>query len=158
MDPCFSTERVAIIHEGIIFSRLDKVRDLATWPVAIENLRVCSTIVPGYLNCGFCEKCVRTKLELMAVGLEIPNTFKNRTMEAAQLPVFRIKYQSSCYRDVVVPLKERGHDKLAKAIEQRLLLSPLLNAVKKADEKWTGGNLTKTVRRIKPSAWQKSRM
>lgn len=68
LDPNFSSAELQLQHTGIVFSRLDKVRLIADWDCALENLRVCTENPLGRLNCEECEKCVRTMLELLAVG------------------------------------------------------------------------------------------
>lgn len=67
LDPCFSTERTEIVHDGATATRVDKVRYLATRPVALENLKVCYQEDIEH-NCGRCAKCVLTMLELQASG------------------------------------------------------------------------------------------
>jgi len=68
IDPNYSSTALRIRHEGILFSRLEKVGLLADWDVALQNLRVCTMNPPGLLNCGKCEKCIRSMTELLAVG------------------------------------------------------------------------------------------
>ena len=67
LDPLFSTERTEIVHHGATATRVDKVRYLATKPVALENLKVCYH-EDTENNCGKCGKCVMTMLELHACG------------------------------------------------------------------------------------------
>jgi hypothetical protein len=69
VDGLLSSQRVTVVHEGSRFSRLEKVRELATWPTAIGALRVCSANAGIEANCGRCEKCLRTRLELLAAGI-----------------------------------------------------------------------------------------
>ena len=82
LDPNFSTHTLRVHHDGVALSRLEKVRSLLDWPVALQRLRVCNRsefYKPGMLNCGKCEKCVRTMLELLAVGaLEKSGHFRHR--------------------------------------------------------------------------------
>ena len=70
VDGLFSSQRLTVIHDGWRFSRLEKVRDLATWPTALAALRVCPANAGDEINCGRCEKCLRTRLELLAAGVE----------------------------------------------------------------------------------------
>jgi hypothetical protein len=70
VDGLFSSQRVTVIHDGSRFSRLEKVRDLASWPTALAALRVCPASRGDQANCGRCEKCLRTRLELLAAGVE----------------------------------------------------------------------------------------
>lgn len=52
--------------------RTERVRRMAANPEAVDTLRVCwGDKVPGR-NCGRCEKCVRTKLGFLALGLPVP--------------------------------------------------------------------------------------
>jgi hypothetical protein len=68
-DPLLSSPLLAIIHDGAAYGRIDKLRELATWPAALAKLRVCWQ--PGRSeNCGKCEKCVRTQLMLELCGVE----------------------------------------------------------------------------------------
>lgn len=55
--------------------RTEKARALRDEPAAYRNLRVCweQPTVAG--NCGSCEKCVRTKLNLLAAGISDTSAF-----------------------------------------------------------------------------------
>ena len=67
LDPLWSTERTAVVHEGMERTRLEKVRYLADQPIVLQTLKVCygkDTVS----NCGRCDKCLRTMLELYACG------------------------------------------------------------------------------------------
>lgn len=60
LDHFWSSGNVEVIHDAPEFGRIDKVRQIAHWDLAMENLRVC-WLNPGQeYNCGTCEKCVRT--------------------------------------------------------------------------------------------------
>lgn len=51
---------------GAELTRLEKVKLISAWEASVNNIRVCwEGSVPGE-NCGSCEKCVRTQLELAA--------------------------------------------------------------------------------------------
>ncbi len=69
LDPLWSSECVEIVHHGAESSRSQKIRTLAAWPEALENLRVCWKNTGGAYNCGRCEKCLRTMVELILAGL-----------------------------------------------------------------------------------------
>jgi hypothetical protein len=76
LDPRFSTERTEIIHWGDA-SRIQKAARVAQSPAALETLRVCQyDQISSDLNCGRCEKCLRTMVELHALGaLELAPVF-----------------------------------------------------------------------------------
>ena len=68
LDPLWSTESLEFIHDGCEASRIDKVALLAHSDIALQHLRVCFRSASTALNCGQCEKCLRTMLNLAAVG------------------------------------------------------------------------------------------
>jgi hypothetical protein len=68
LDPLWSTERMEIVHSQPGVSRVEKAALIASSEVAMANLRVCYLPPPGMVNCGRCEKCLRTAVSLAAVG------------------------------------------------------------------------------------------
>lgn len=68
-----------IIHGDTSISRSDRLAEIADDPTVQGHLRVCWQNVPGALNCGRCEKCVRTMTCLAGLGrLEAFTTFPDR--------------------------------------------------------------------------------
>ena len=68
LDPLWSTERTAIVHDGAEATRLQKVRFLADHPVALDTLKVCYEADTEF-NCGLCSKCLVTMTELYIAGV-----------------------------------------------------------------------------------------
>lgn len=58
-DPLWSSRRLEIVHDGSLAHRTAKLESLLDDPVARNHLRVCAKAV-DQLNCGRCEKCLRT--------------------------------------------------------------------------------------------------
>jgi len=70
LDPLWSTEALAIVHDGAEATRIEKIRDwIAKSDVALRHLRVCWENRDGDYNCGKCEKCVRTMVNLELTGV-----------------------------------------------------------------------------------------
>ncbi len=70
------THLFPLVTDGAELTRMEKVGLLSEWEVAVNNIRVCwEGSVPGE-NCGVCEKCVRTQLELAAFGITPRGNFK----------------------------------------------------------------------------------
>lgn len=67
LDPRWSVSGLEIVHDGLHWTRLEKLRmiAMASWP--LETLRVCNS-TRGRLNCGRCEKCMRTMTLLRMLG------------------------------------------------------------------------------------------
>ena len=68
-DPLLSDERLRIVHDACEARRMDKVKRLATEPLALKYLRVCWGREDGMYNCCRCEKCIRTMTSLAILGV-----------------------------------------------------------------------------------------
>ena len=123
VDHLFSSQTLQIVHDGSRFTRLEKVRALARWPTGLAALRVCPESPPGKANCGRCEKCLRTRLELLAVGVEAsPALGPSLTPielweEAVPAPS---GHRAIMYEDLLPALRARGLDALCRALEERV--------------------------------------
>ena len=60
----------ALVTTGYGLSRTEKAAALAGYDAVTENLRVCWEGPMTGRNCGECEKCIRTALNFLAVGLD----------------------------------------------------------------------------------------
>ena len=67
LDHRWSTNRLKIIYDGAGADRVEKTDFIAHDPLAQRHLRVCFSQFEA-LNCGRCEKCVRTMLTLEIAG------------------------------------------------------------------------------------------
>jgi len=123
VDGLFSSQRLNVIHDGSRFSRLEKVRDLARWPAALAALRVCPASEGDRVNCGRCEKCLRTRLELLAAGVEETAAFGPSLTpielwhEAVPQP---IGDRAVRYEDLLPALRARGLDALCRILEEKI--------------------------------------
>ncbi|BCM93133.1 hypothetical protein IAD21_05021 [Abditibacteriota bacterium] len=80
--PLYSTGRFAIEYDGAAFMRTKKMSEIVEWPEVLENLRVCNRPDSADVNCGRCEKCVRTILTLRIIGIQDPPCFPNTLSDA----------------------------------------------------------------------------
>ena len=108
------------------FSRLQRVRMLAQWPEAMEALRVRWTmknIPEGALNCGYCSKCLRTMLELVACGaLSSAPTFPVKEVDSKMVNLIHIdnKLALEYFEELADPLRSIGREDLASAVQWKL--------------------------------------
>jgi hypothetical protein len=122
LDSNYSTVDLHIRHDGVAWSRLTKTQLVADWDVALANLRVCNRSADcraGMLNCGRCEKCVRTMLALVALDvLADAPTFPEPDVSPPSVARVAINdpYVESCYRDLLAPLRDRGREDLVRAV------------------------------------------
>ena len=145
VDPRFGSADLRIYHDGLRFSRLEKTRLVSEWPTGMKNLRVC-TGSEGPLNCGRCEKCIRTKTALLAIGvLDEAESFRDKEVTVDLLSTIELQfdYQRSCYEDVIAPLEERGYLDLASYIKKMIKRYYTVKKIKDVDNKLLRGSLAK---------------
>jgi hypothetical protein len=123
VDGLFSSQRITLVHDGSRFSRLRKVQDLLSWPTALSALRVCPVAAGPRANCGECEKCLRTRLELLAAGIEETETF-GPSLPPSELwdkaAAGAIGERAIFYEDLIEPLRARGLDALCHLLERKV--------------------------------------
>lgn len=84
VDPLWSTEKTEIIHDGGEATRNEKAAFIAHSNTAMRTLRVCWETPDNAYNCGRCEKCLRTMINLESAGaLERCTTFERKLEPAA---------------------------------------------------------------------------
>ena len=123
VDPLWGTDQLQIIHDGCEATRVDKVAAISTSDVALKTLRVCWRNPEGAYNCGQCDKCLRTMVNLYLAGALGRCTTLPGTLNLDQLA--RAPIQSSNSRafaqENLRALRARNADpKVIKALEDAL--------------------------------------
>ena len=119
LDPLFSSYDLRIQHRDVEIPRFEKLRIVSEWDVAFQNFRVCLQNEPDRLNCGWCEKCVRTMTGLVALGkLAQTRAFveEDVTPELLSRAKMTIKNRQPFYVELIEPLRRQGRDDLADII------------------------------------------
>ncbi len=127
LDPEYSSYNLRIRHRDHELSRLEKLRIVAGWDVAFQNFRVCLANVEDRLNCGRCEKCLRTMVGLIAIGaLHRTRAFVEDDVDLELLSGFniRIRHREPFYREMLAPLRSQGREDLAGTVEKMLAAGP----------------------------------
>lgn len=102
-DPLLSSQKLQVVHAHSDVTRREKVSQIADWPIAQENLTVCFNKQGENRNCGRCEKCVRTMLDLHITGkLESIKSFDLsrplwEAMDQVKLVTYLETYQKALY-------------------------------------------------------------
>ena len=161
INPNYSSSDLSFKLVGITLTRFEKMKLIASWDTAIQHLRVCnesSLYHSGVLNCGECEKCVRTKLGLLALGVLDKNlAFANSDISpkfvktALQLDDHLMTEYG---KDLMHALAERGHHELVSIINRKIKIvklkkivrKPTIDIVKEFDRKYLNGNILKLKR------------
>ncbi|HID52686.1 MAG TPA: hypothetical protein EYP41_11705 [Anaerolineae bacterium] len=158
LDPHYGSADLWIDHTDMALTRLDKMKHLADWPSGVQSIRVCGANWPG-ANCGHCEKCVRTMLELLVVGaLAINDAFPDDDV-SAELVLSAVQIDSTVdayYQEMLAPLLAMGRSDLAQVIQGKLdqFVERQKRAhsrvkIKQLDEKYLHGNLSRLYRTFK---------
>lgn len=69
-DHYFSTENLQFVHDGAGFNRTEKLKILSDAPYILTNLQFCYVVQQKDHNCGTCEKCLRTRINLLIAGVD----------------------------------------------------------------------------------------
>ncbi len=145
VDDRTSSSSIDIRHSAGCLTRQQKIDIVATNDAMLSHLRVCNQYrrySDSFINCGRCEKCIRTKLQLIvASALERCNVFEAHEVTAEHITGLpRISSVAwSTYERLTDSLAAAGRDDLATAVKRRLrydkvptrALGPKLRKVKR---------------------------
>ena len=123
LDGHWSTEGTRFIHDGTEATRLEKVSQIAQSPLALEHLRVCFANEKGAYNCGRCDKCLRTMVNLFVAGaLEKSGTFPHHIDPdlVAAVPTIPGEHGGIFHTENLRALRERN---IAPELQQAITVS-----------------------------------
>lgn len=171
LDPNYGSSDLRIRHDGITLSRLAKTKLVAGWDTALQNVRVCNKVPKmgktkqGTLNCGKCEKCIRTTVALLALGA----LHKTRAFPEAEVTADSIRkcvhlggpgstlIAHTYYEELIPLLLGKGRTDLVLAIREKLAeyhryqkVALWKSRVKGFDKEYLGSGLSKLKRAILP--------
>lgn len=128
----FSTSALRLQDDGLDQSRKDKVALLSQWDYARRMMQPCHYVkIPddGKINCGRCEKCIRTMLLLLGMGkLSDVDAFAENDVRPTaifRIPINNLK-KARLLAQSIPDLKSIGRHDLVWAIRFRLLVFRLL--------------------------------
>ena len=148
LDPNYGSSALAVRHEGVRFSRSDKLKALFDWETAFRRLIVCGDHPEApLLNCGRCEKCLRTMVAILALGGSLAGgSFPASDVRAEDLRAISIPLGPDYHWRYFLPLlASRGREDLVRAIRPKLRTV----ALRRMDRRWFGGRLVESYRRFR---------
>ena len=138
LDGHWSTENTTFIHDGTEATRINKViSQIARSPLALKYLRVCFANEKEAYNCGRCDKCLRTMVNLYVAGaLEKSSTFPHHIDPelVAAVPTTAGEYGGIFHNENLQALKESN---LAPDLQQALITS-MNNTIATKSSRLTG--------------------
>lgn len=123
LDPMWGTELMDFEHDGCEVTRPEKVAYISKHESALKWLRVCHKSPDNRQNCGRCEKCLRTMINLRTVGaLEQCKTFpSDLNLEAVANMDFSKASKRAFARQNLKALERLGTEpELARVLAQAL--------------------------------------
>jgi hypothetical protein len=126
LDPNYSSSDLQVRHDSVALSRLEKTWLVAEWETALRALHVCNRYElysDGIVNCGSCEKCLRTLTALLVTGqLGRASTFARRDVTPELIAVnVRLDETSFPFWNELLPaLEQQGRDALAVAVSDAI--------------------------------------
>lgn len=125
LDPCWSSGAVEVLVGEPFTPREAKLARLAAWRDGLEALHVCllHDLPPdGRANCGRCEKCLRTRLGLAALGVApLPASLGGGAVTVEQAEAFRPSgpLQAALAQDLAHALARAGRHDLAVVVARK---------------------------------------
>ncbi|MGH9443334.1 MAG: hypothetical protein ACRD16_13795, partial [Thermoanaerobaculia bacterium] len=163
--PNYSSSSLEIRHEGTAFTRLERVGAIARWKEILPHALVCSRgpFATSRSNCGRCEKCLRTMIELLlSDSLSEDGPFSAADVDPSGLAIATMRPGSIFHWERLPELlRARGRDDLAESAER--LLSRTIRrrdwfrdrgwkgSLRRLDRRLLGGRLLETSRRLRGS-------
>jgi hypothetical protein len=123
LDPLYSSSAVEIRHPASPVTRLERLRALAGFRPGLESLVVCMAYPePPHLNCGRCEKCVRTMTCLAALDLSPrAKQFPPGELQSEAIRAIAIgPHEEAYWHDALPALRSNGRRDLVSAVEEKL--------------------------------------
>lgn len=123
LDPWWSTEGTAFVHDSAEVRRTDKLAMVAADPQALDTLLVCNGPNPR-LNCCRCGMCLNTMIQLEVIGaLHRASTFPAplRLRDVARMSTSTLLGRKVAYLRIEDVLLRGGRPSLAAALELGLI-------------------------------------
>jgi hypothetical protein len=162
IDPLFGSGALDVRYDSNPATRLERLAGIAAAPRGLlEDLVVCLAFpTPPGINCGECEKCVRTMTTLVAIGeLSRARRFPHREVTPEMVRAVSIgEHDADYWRDLMPPLAARGRIDLIEAVREKLEESRVQGqwsadtgwkgSLRRLDRRYLGGRLLRMRRRL----------
>jgi hypothetical protein len=122
-DRFFSSSKLKIESDGGAYDRIERARYLAKHRSLVPHLRVCWAGPRTGENCGVCTKCVLTKLNFVAAGVDEPWPFpQGLTAELVSSMPLRTPWQRQFLQIILSKLENSrsANGEIFEAVRRRL--------------------------------------
>jgi hypothetical protein len=122
-DQYCSGDQFSLITDAGGLHRTEKIRAFANYPEAVRSLRVCWAGKDVSRNCGRCERCTQTMINLRSLGIDERPIFE-AAFDPANLGTFKTMYEA---RDLAEYVWDTIKDRPDLALEHESVKSILAN-------------------------------
>lgn len=109
-DHLLSGATMQIVHDGACATRTGKVALIAGNTAATACVKVCWEGSNAHENCGVCEKCLRTRLNFRAVGVDAPACFAGAPGADALIENVHLRRDTLCEELASIIRYARAHN------------------------------------------------
>lgn len=154
LDPLWGSETLSFINDGCEATRVKKVSLVSNYEIALQSLRVCWKNPNSEYNCGRCEKCLRTMINLeVSHALHDCKTF-DKTLDikrVSKIVALSENVRSYVRENLDALENSQGNQDLKKALQKVLnrplwpykIKKKLQNKRKEIKNRFTPGNRKK---------------
>ena len=132
LDPLWSTEGTAVVHDGAEASRSEKLARIVGSPVALKHLRVCLSEAAEY-NCGRCSKCLRTMVTLRLLRAHCPDLPPLRSLGEVRRGLGTGSHERVWLEDNLALARRVGDREVVRALAAALRKARLLELLRALD-------------------------
>ncbi len=132
-NPMMSGDGFRIVTVLNALTRTERVARVAAEPAIVDHLRVCWEGKEHGWNCGVCEKCMRTRLNFLAVGAPVPASL---SPAPAVRDILGIVAKDSRKIDYLAEILRTGQQVLPRPIRMALWLTVVKNRLLRPWRRW----------------------
>ncbi len=157
LDRCYSSSSINIHHTRERVLRIEKIENVAEIPEVLDVLRVCFFGDNDNLNCGHCEKCIRTKIALLICDkLDASDSMPNKEITFNDIIKMESLIENTAIftRECIPALIAKGRYDLVFALRLKLLSRILKKPfdykklIKIFDKEVLGGRIKRSISRF----------
>lgn len=151
LDGLWSNGRTEIVHDGAGQRRTEKVRYLADYPDALDDVRICWR--DPNRNCQTCAKCIRDRTTLYLIGARTSALSPLESVATLRGWNVRDASDRTFVRDVLLLARETGDTKIERALARKLWRYDAQEALERLDRVFLFGALRRLYRRVARPEW-----
>jgi hypothetical protein len=146
LDPLFGNGSTEVVHDSPI-RRSEKLEGILDAGIGLDQLRVCN-VFTDQVNCGACEKCLRTRTALTLLGGRSPHLEPIEDPRILRNVRLRHGGYLGAWEENLVLARKAGRKDFAREIRRTMRRLRTREALLQLDEDYLGGAFLRIRRRL----------